>query len=74
MYTQGEIRLGEWEAQTSLGFLDTNGSPILGETITPSDSQQKNRTFWIRDSVDPTVLRVKMKEREKKSNWTLLEN
>ena len=40
VYAQPRIRLGEWDAQTSLGFWDTNGSPNLGQMTRPSDNQQ----------------------------------
>ena len=32
---------GEWDAETSQGFWDSNGSPNLRQTARPSDSQQK---------------------------------
>ena len=39
-----QIPSGEWDAQTSLWFWGTMGSPHLGQTTRPSESQQKNRT------------------------------
>ena len=41
VYTQLRICHKEWDAQTSLGFWDANGSPNFGQTTTPSDSQRK---------------------------------
>ena len=32
---------GEWDAETSIGFWDTNGSINLGQMIRSCDSQQK---------------------------------
>ena len=40
---QTGIRPGEWDAQSSLGFWETNRSSNLGQTIRPSDSQQKKK-------------------------------
>ena len=60
---QSSIRPGKWKAQTSLGFCDTNGSPNLGQTTRPSDSQQqKKRTCRI---VECAVHWVKLKEKRK---------
>ena len=42
---QPRIRPGKRDAQTSQGFWDTNGSPDLGQTTRPSDSQQKKENF-----------------------------
>ena len=39
------ICLGKWDAQTSLRFWDTNGSPNPSETIRPNDSQQKKENL-----------------------------
>ena len=63
-----------------MGFWDTNGSPNLGQTTRPSDSQQKEkkkkkkkRTCWI---VDFTVTGDhRVKESEKRDNYLdLVEN
>ena len=63
------IRPGEWEAQTSLRFWDTNGSLKLGQTTRPSDSQQKG------EPVRPADHRGKIKESEKRDNYLdLVEN
>ena len=35
VYTQPRICPGEWNAQTSLGFWDTNGSHNFGQTTRP---------------------------------------
>ena len=34
---------GKWNAQTPLRFWDKNGSPNLGKTTRPNDSQQKKK-------------------------------
>ena len=33
----------EWDAQTSVGFWDTDGSPNLDQTTRSRDSQQKRK-------------------------------
>ena len=43
VYAQLGIRPGEWEAQTSLVFWDTNRSPHLGQTTRPCHIQQKKK-------------------------------
>ena len=63
IYQQPRIRQGEWGAQNSLGFCDTNGSPYLSQTIRHSDSQQKKRTGRIVDFA------VKLKENEKRDKY-----
>ena len=52
------IRPGEWDAQTSLWFWDTNGSLKLGQTTRSSYSQQKKKKKKKR--------KRKKKEKEKK--------
>ena len=51
VYTQARIRPGEWDAQNSLGFWDTNESPNLGQTTRPSNNQQQQQRefaeLWI---------------------------
>ena len=74
VYAQPSIYPGEWDTQTPLGFWDTNRSSNLSQMTESSDSQQKKKTCW---NVDFTVLadhRVKLKESEKMSTWTLLGN
>ena len=44
VYAQPRIRPGEWDAQNSLGFWDTNGSPNTDQTTRPSNNQQKKKT------------------------------
>ena len=41
VYSQSEIHPEKWDAQTSRGFWDTNGSPNLGQTTKSHDCQQK---------------------------------
>ena len=43
VFAQPGIRTGEWDAQTSLGFWDTNWSLNLGQTTRPCDSQLKKK-------------------------------
>ena len=80
IYAQPRIRPGKWDAQNSLGFWDTNGSPILGQTTRHSDSQQKNkktktktknkkRSCWTVGFTVPAVHRVKLKEGEKEDKY-----
>ena len=38
---QPRIRPLEWDAKNSLGFGVTNGSPNIGKTIRPTDSQEE---------------------------------
>ena len=64
VYAQPGIGLREWDAQSSMGFWDINGSPNHGQTTRPCDSQQKKRTYWIVDFVVPADHRVKLKENE----------
>ena len=56
VYGQPGIRPEEWDAQPSLRFWDTNGSPNLGQTTRHSDSQQKKSTIWTQ---------IKLKESKK---------
>ena len=43
VYVQPRICPGECDAQTPLGFWDTNGSPNLGQTTRPYNNQQKKK-------------------------------
>ena len=43
VYGIPRIRTGKGDMQTSLGFGDTNGSPNLGQTTRPIDSQKKKK-------------------------------
>ena len=43
VYAQLIICPGEWDAQISQGFWDTNGSSNLGQTTRPSDSRKKKK-------------------------------
>ena len=52
----------EWDAQISLGFWDTIGSPNLGQTTKLSDSQQKREPDdFVVDFAVPADYRVKLK-------------
>ena len=75
VYAQLGIYSGEWDAQTTMGFCDTNGSINLGQTTRPSNNQQKDGTCRIVDFAVPADHRVKVKEIEKqKSTLPLLGN
>ena len=70
VYTQLRICSGKWDAQTLLGFWDTNGSPNLSQTTRPYDNQQqKKRTCRIVAFTGPADRRVKLKEKEKKDKY-----
>ena len=82
VYAQPKICPGEWDAQNSLGFRDTNGWPNLSQKTRPSDSQQKQKTkrnCHIVNFAVPDDHRGKLKESEKRDtekrtelNWNLL--
>ena len=69
VYAQLRIRPGEWDTQTSLKSWDTNGSPNLGHTTKPCDSQQKNRTCRILGFTFPANHRVKFKKYEERDKY-----
>ena len=43
VYAQPRICPRKWNAQNSLGFWDTNGSPNLAQTTRPIDNQQQKK-------------------------------
>ena len=43
LYAQPRICPGKWDAQTPLGFWDTNGSPNLGQMTRPINNQQQQQ-------------------------------
>ena len=45
IYAQDLICPGEWDAQTLLGFWDTNASPNLSQTTRPSNDQQEKENL-----------------------------
>ena len=68
MYVQPRICSAERDKQTSLGLLDTNGSPKLAKMTRPSYSQQK-----LREYAKLRTLLGNLKKRKKNiSIWTLL--
>ena len=76
VYVQPSIYPGKWDAQNSLGFWDTNGSPNLGQTTRLYNHQQKKkkkekkkRICRIVNFAVPTDQRVKLKESEKKDKY-----
>ena len=76
VYTQPRIRSRKWDAQSSRGFWDTNGSPNLGQMTRLSDRQQKKKKkkkkkkpCQIEDFVVPADPRVKLKESEKRDKY-----
>ena len=75
VYASTRIRPREWDTQTSLEFWDSNGSPNLGQTIRPRDSQYKKTkrnkegTCRVANFTVPANHRVKLKESEKKNKY-----
>ena len=69
VYAQRGIRPIEWDAESSLWFWDTNGSPNLGQTTRPNDSKQKKRTFRKVDFDVSEDTRVKLKKGEKRYKY-----
>ena len=59
----------ENETQNSLGFLDTNESPNLGQTTRLSDSQHKKKTNRIVDFAVQADNRAKLKGSEKGNKY-----
>ena len=45
VYSQPRIYPEEWDAQTSLGFWDTNRSPNFSQTTRPYNNQQKKKNL-----------------------------
>ena len=72
VYAQPRICNVEWDTQTSVGFWYTNGSPNLGQTTRPSDSQQKKRTYQIVYVDVSADHRVALKESEMKDKYLCL--
>ena len=69
VYAQPWTRPGEVDAQTSLGFWDTNRSPNISQMTKPNDIQQKKkkkkekkrkRICWIVDFAVLVAYRVKI--------------
>ena len=70
VYARPTIRLGEWDAQTPLGFWDTNGSPNLDLTTRPYNNNNNNyKTGRIVDFKVPVDHWIKLKESEKKDKY-----
>ena len=67
VYAQSGIRLGAWEGQ--ILRLWEYGSPKLGQTTTPCDSQQKKTTCQIVVFTVPADDRVKIKNGEKRGKY-----
>ena len=67
IYAQLRIRPGKGDAQTSLGFRNTNGSPNFGRTTRPSYNQQKEKkkTSRVVNFAVPADHRIKLKEKRK---------
>ena len=69
-YAQPRICPREWDAQTPLGFRDTNGSPNLGQTTRSYNKQQrKKRTCRIVNFAVLANHRVKLKVCEKRDKY-----
>ena len=71
VYAQLRICLTEWDAQTPLGFWDTNRSPNLGQTLDLIIINKK-RTCRIVNFPFPADHRVKLKENEKRISFSTL--
>ena len=75
VYAQSRICPGEWDAQTLLGFWDTNGSLNLGQTTRPYNNQQKKETCRIVDFVVPAdnnkIERKGKKDKHLDLDWEL---
>ena len=69
LYAQSGILPREWDAHTSLGFWNTNGSPNHGQTNRLTDSQQKNRNCRIVVFNIPADHRIKLKEGENRDRY-----
>ena len=65
VYAKPRIRPGKWDAQTSVGFWNTNVSPNLGQTTRTNNSRQKNENCWIEEFIVLADHRLKLKESEK---------
>ena len=66
VYAQCRVCPREWDAQTPLGFWDTNGSPNLGR-ITRRNKQQKRKLaeLWTLQS-QLTTSKIERKQKEGK--------
>ena len=73
VHAQPRIRHGKWDAQTSMGFWNTNGSPNLGQTTRPCNNKKtkkkRERTCQIVDFAILADHRAKLKERKKKDKF-----
>ena len=67
VYAQAKICPGEWDAQTPLGFWDTNESLNIGQTTRPTNNQQIKENLPNSGLSVPADLWVKLKESEKKN-------
>ena len=67
VYAQHRIRPGEWDAQISLGFWDTNKSPNVGQTT--KRKERKNQNCRIVDFAVPADNWIKIKESEKRDKY-----
>ena len=66
VYVQPRVCPGEWNAQTPLGFWDTNRSPNLGQTTRPSNNQHQEKNLpncWVCSH------KVKFRGSEKKDKY-----
>ena len=61
IYAQPRICPGEWDAQSSVGFWDTNGTPNLYHMTRLCDSQQKKWPCQIVEFALPADHRIKIK-------------
>ena len=71
VYEQHKISYGECNAQTPLGFWDTNGLANLNQMTRSNDCQKKKMTAcWTMNFAVPADHRVKLKENEKKDKYS----
>ena len=68
LHEQAGISPGKWDAQSSLGFWDTNSLTNFGETIRPNYIHKKRESAeqWL---WRPVVHWVKLKESEKRNKY-----
>ena len=69
VYAHPRICLREWDAQTPLGFQDTNESPNNGQMNSSYNNRQKKRTSRIVDFAVPVFHSMKLKECEKRDKY-----
>ena len=71
VYAQPSICPGKWDAQTPLGFRDTNRSSNLGQTTRPYNNQQKKENLQNCGfgSFGWSQIKIEKKKSEKKDKY-----